>query len=601
MTTNKNSNKNIINIHIGDKSKKKKKRKSNQARRRSDQPLTIVNSTNNAPPINFISPQQPPPFNPIHPAVLHQNRSQVPDFTSQVQRERNSNINNLFQDAQQEQKRNIVSSILHNENNDPNPLIDHHSIASGYKNEAMNELILNHKADEHYKQRLLSKGLNTINANKDRSQTNRYNEIKGDIHHNDKQLNRTTAFNNLKNYKRPPLDENQIIGISSQEISPLDQSFYKEINNPVMPDASALTKSIAVNTKQIEESNKENRKRLQFSTPRKLDFTPEVQSTALSLFQSPPSTQSSSESTQFTPLQLTETKKRLKPVEQKSTKEVIKELEKYLQQEELDETMTPEKSKKAVANLERFLNEEQLNTSLELPKNEYKINLADNKNENEPIDLTKFKDPLPEDDKIKEANIRYQKALRQQKRMEDEQRLKARKDVLSSQLNPSLDLQGVQAEQKKKDTYFKAQVNNRFSGYGTEPLKYVKENYENDFDKLKLWAEKNPNERLGPKSNNTLWKLYLDYLYSSNISNKHPGPSIKSATLLKQIDDLKPSLQKNLKLFQPSAQVRTITSGRGVTTIHDLPSVSSGVKPEVIRRFGEPLPKQSNQLVKVSK
>ena len=69
--------------------------------------------------------------------------------------------------------------------------------------------------------------------------------------------------------------------------------------------------------------------------------------------------------------------------------------------------MTPEVSRRAVENLERFLNEEQLNTSLDLPNSNYKINLADHKEEN--IDLTRFKDPQPIDQKVKEANAKYEK------------------------------------------------------------------------------------------------------------------------------------------------------------------------------------------------
>jgi hypothetical protein len=602
MATNKNTNKNVINIHIGDKTKKKKKRKSNKARRRSDQPLTIVNSTNNAPPMNFYAPppSQSPPFDGIHPAVLHRNRSQVPDLVSQAERENNMRVNNVFQDIQQQQRSSIVDSILNNDNNETNtiqaqikkPKVD---LWEGSFNNPLLDQIKEtkavQKADEYYKQKLLNKGINTLSTNKVSSQTERYNEIKGDIHYQSKQLKPSEAFNK---FKVP-----HVIGMSPQDTTnPLDQSFYKEIKNPSIPDESALIQSIKTNTKRIEDDNSMNRKR--FTSPLKLDFTPEAknsmnsESSALSLLQS------SSESTQFTPLQLTETRKKLKPVV--NTKEAIKDLEKYLQQEELEETMTPEKSKKVVTNLERFLNEEQLNTSdsLHLPNKEYKINLADNQNENEPIDLTKFKDPHAEDQKVKEANAKYEKALRQQKRMEDEQRLKARKDVLSSQQNPALDLQGVKAEQKKKDSYFKAQINNRFSGYGTEPLKYVKENYENDFDKLKIWAENNPNDRLGPKSNQKLWKLYIDYLYSSSISNKHPGPSIKSSTLLSQIDELKPSLQKNLKLFKNQGDAKiTSYSNRGIVTIADLPTSAS--KPEVTRSFGELLPKQSNQLVRVAK
>ena len=236
--------------------------------------------------------------------------------------------------------------------------------------------------------------------------------------------------------------------------------------------------------------------------------------------------------------------------------------------------MTPEVSRRAVENLERFLNEEQLNTSLDLPNSNYKINLADHKEEK--IDLTRFKDPQPIDQKVKEANAKYEKALRQQQRMENEQRLKARKDVLTSQQNPSLDLRGVQIEQKKKDEYFKSQINNRFNEYGPDPLKYIKDNYNNDFDKLKIWAEKNPNERLGPKSNSKLWKLYLDYLYSSSVENKNPGPNIKASTLLNKISELKPSLEKNLKLYKSTGTAQLITrSNKGIVTIADLPTSTS--------------------------
>ena len=546
-------------------------------------------------------------------------------------------VNNAFFDIQQDQRRDIVSSILHNDNNDTNvlqqpkaklwegsfnsPLLDQiKSIQT--KNVAIQELKhdqqLDQKADEHFKNRLLSKGLNTMYANKQSSQTNRYNDNKADIHHNEKQPNEATFFNALKHHTNQGHEtkgreyvadifrenhNNKIkanvfqaikesrqpkVGITPEQVNQQDDNFYTQSQNPsIISDnrtiAQTVTQQVKSKTKQIEDKNIENRKKLQFTSPRKLDFTPEVQSSALALFQ-PKTPEQSNESIQFTPLQLTETKNKLKRTI--TTEEAMKDMKKFIRQAELDETMTPEKSRKAVNSFERFVNNEELNAnSLEIPKQEYNIKL-DNLDDDVPIDLTRFQEQKPIDDKVKEANAKYEKALRQQKRMEDEQRLKARKDVLSSQQNPSLDLQGVQAEQKKKDTYFKAQINNRFSGYSKEPLKYVTENYENDFDKLKLWAEKNPNDRLGPKSNNTLWKLYIDYLYSSSISNKHPGPNIKSSTLLRQIDELKPSLQKNLKLFKPQGDAKlTAYSSRGIVTMRDLPST----------------PKQSNQLVMVAK
>jgi hypothetical protein len=622
MPTNKNSNKNIINILIGDKNKKKRKRKSTKSRRRSDQPLTIVNSTNNSPPINFISPQppQPPPYHTIHPSVLHQNRSQVPDFVSQAQREDHMRVNDIFLDQQQEQRRNIVNSILNNDNNETNtiqrepnlwgeslnsPLLnqiaDEHymkkimnkglqklqsnSIKS--QNNTANELI----ADEHYMKNIMNKGLQKLQSNKIKSQNNTFNELIADLKYRDNYPSK--AFNKIKTYRRPPIKEEKIIGITPESLqgeAQLNQSIYGEINNPFIPSESSQQQW-------LEKYSIFNNKK-QFTAPKQLPVSPETVSSAEKLFRPQKQLQFSpeieyhpqkrKEIVPITPKALESTKNKLKPLGNKSTPEIMDDISEYFRNENLDDTMTPGTSKRVMTDIDRFLQSPEPNTSnLNIPKTEYKINLTDNKNENESIDLSKFEDARPLDGQVKEANDRYQKALRQQQKLANVERLKARKDVLSSQQNPSLNLQEVQAEQKKKDAYFKAQINNRFSEYSQDPLNYVKTNYNNDFDKLKIWAEKNPNERLGPKSNPKLWKLYTDYLYSSSISNKHPGPSIKGSTLLEKIDELKPSIQKNLKLFKPTGDAQVISRpNRGVVTFSDLQTATS---------------RQSNQLVRVAK
>ena len=349
MPTNKNSNKNIINIHIGDKNKKKRKRKSTKSRRRSDQPLTIVNSTNNSPPINFISPQppQPPPYHTIHPSVLHQNRSQVPDFVSQAQREDHMRVNDIFLDQQQEQRRNIVNSILNNDNNETNtiqrepnlwegsfnsPLLNQIKTSKQNKSDMINEFKADQKADEHYTKKLMNKGLQKLQSNSIKSHNNKYNELIADIKYSNNYPSK--AFNKIKTYRRPPIKEEKIIGITPESLqgeARLNQSIYGEINNPFIPSESSQQQW-------LEKYSIFNNKK-QFTAPKQLPVSPETVSSAEKLFRPKKQLQFSpdieyhphkpKEKVPITPKVLESTKNKLKPLENKSTPEIMDDISEY--------------------------------------------------------------------------------------------------------------------------------------------------------------------------------------------------------------------------------------------------------------------------------
>jgi len=110
-SVNKNSNKNIINIKIGDVKKKRKrrnKRKSRSAREGS----YIINNVNPTIQPQYNTPSYARPPDMIHPSVLHHNRPQHVDLTTQVEREnlgrrREEYFNNLFQNPNQPESNNI--------------------------------------------------------------------------------------------------------------------------------------------------------------------------------------------------------------------------------------------------------------------------------------------------------------------------------------------------------------------------------------------------------------------------------------------------------------------------------------------------------------
>jgi len=87
---NKNTNKNVINIKIGDIKKKSKRRRKPSTKSGGggyQGPNNIV--TIQAPqPAPIFTPQQPQQFSEIPPFLLHQNRSQEPDLRTQVEREK---------------------------------------------------------------------------------------------------------------------------------------------------------------------------------------------------------------------------------------------------------------------------------------------------------------------------------------------------------------------------------------------------------------------------------------------------------------------------------------------------------------------------------
>ena len=84
--SNKNTNKNIINIRIGETKKKRTKRKKGNKKSGHDGPLTIMNNIQvpqMQPQMNM--PSQPPPAPPaIHPVALHYNRNQNPLYNAVV-------------------------------------------------------------------------------------------------------------------------------------------------------------------------------------------------------------------------------------------------------------------------------------------------------------------------------------------------------------------------------------------------------------------------------------------------------------------------------------------------------------------------------------
>jgi len=171
-SVNKNSNKNIINIKIGDSKKKRKsrKRKPKQGREGS----YIINNISQQPPIipQMNTPSYPP-YPEIHPAVLHRNRPQQVDLTTQVDREnigrrREEYFNNLFANPNQPASNDILNSSVDNDNDNDTVNLNNpfKKLQQNVVNSQMNK-ILNQNVDNYHNNKLLSSGLKALRENRD--------------------------------------------------------------------------------------------------------------------------------------------------------------------------------------------------------------------------------------------------------------------------------------------------------------------------------------------------------------------------------------------------------------------------------------------------
>lgn len=110
-----NSNNNVINIKIGDIKKKSEKREKQNKSKGGGGGYIINNVVQPHIQPQYNAPNYPPE-QPIHPAVLHQNRTQSVDITSQVDKEglankRNAYFNTLFQNPNDPAPNNILNPI----------------------------------------------------------------------------------------------------------------------------------------------------------------------------------------------------------------------------------------------------------------------------------------------------------------------------------------------------------------------------------------------------------------------------------------------------------------------------------------------------------
>jgi hypothetical protein len=168
---NKNSNKNIINIKIGDV-KKKRKRRNKKKSKPAHEGSYIINNVNPTIQPQYNTPGYPPPPDMIHPSVLHRNRPQHVDLTTQVEREnigrvREQYYNNIFANPNQPASNDILNSSVDNNNNDTinlsNPFRKLHQHAI---NNQMNQNV-NQNADNFHKSNLLSKAVKKLKQNRD--------------------------------------------------------------------------------------------------------------------------------------------------------------------------------------------------------------------------------------------------------------------------------------------------------------------------------------------------------------------------------------------------------------------------------------------------
>ena len=206
---NKNSNKNVINIKIGE-TKKKRKRRTKQKKSQGGGGYIINNVVQPQIQPQYNAPNYPPE-QPIHPSVFHQNRTQSFDMTSQVDKEglankRNAYFNNLFQNPNETQAPNISAT---NTSDDNNELLK--TAFKAIKRDAIlnkrNELL----ADAHYENKLKQKTFKNIIENI-----------------NDSQMNaKADEFRNR--YKNKPMSEEKAFTLKDNAFSGLvENNFYEK-------------------------------------------------------------------------------------------------------------------------------------------------------------------------------------------------------------------------------------------------------------------------------------------------------------------------------------------------------------------------------------
>ena len=191
---NKNSNKNVINIKIGD-IKKKRKRRTKQRKSQRDGGYIINNVVQPHIQPQYNAPSYPPE-QPIHPAVLHQNRSQTVDITSQVDKEGLANKRNAY-----------FNTLFQNQNEPPAP-----------------NNILNHTDD-------------STNNNNNKLLSNSFNEWKQNMKNN--QNKNSLAENKLKNVYNNLLLKDGIEGFKENRNNNIADRFYKhnyEMRNQPIDD-----------------------------------------------------------------------------------------------------------------------------------------------------------------------------------------------------------------------------------------------------------------------------------------------------------------------------------------------------------------------------
>ena len=181
---NKNSNKNVINIKIGDV-KKKRKRRTKQKKSRHEGGYIINNVVQPHIQPQYNAPSYPPE-QPIHPAVLHQNRTQSVDMTSQVDKEGLANKRNAY-----------YTTFFQNQNEPPAP-----------------NNILNHTEDS-----------TNNNNNNNKLLSNSFNEWKQNMKNN--QNKNSLAENKLKNVYNNLLLKDGIEGFKENRNNNIADRFYK--------------------------------------------------------------------------------------------------------------------------------------------------------------------------------------------------------------------------------------------------------------------------------------------------------------------------------------------------------------------------------------
>ena len=206
---NKNSNKNVINIKIGE-TKKKRKRRTKQRKSQREGGYIINNVVQPQIQPQYNAPNYPPE-QPIHPAVFHQNRTQSVDMTSQADREglankRNAYFNTLFQNPNETQAPNISATNTPDDNNELLKTAFKAIKRDGMLNKR-NEFV----ADTHYENKL---------------KQNTFKNLSENI--NDSQMNaKADEFRNR--YKNKPMTEEKSFTLKDNAFSGLvENNFYEK-------------------------------------------------------------------------------------------------------------------------------------------------------------------------------------------------------------------------------------------------------------------------------------------------------------------------------------------------------------------------------------